>query len=75
MEVGSATHYHTDYVSPYWGPTLVEVAKVGSHIFYRWPGKAGEIAALNQPYLGGEVGFWEAASRRSPGKFTRRGAV
>ena len=69
--VGTATHYHTDYVDPYWGSSVVEVAKIGAHIFYRWPGKAGEIAALNQPYAGGEVGFWDAAARQSPQKFAR----
>jgi spore germination cell wall hydrolase CwlJ-like protein len=34
-EVGSATHYHATYVSPNWGPTMIRVAKVGQHIFYR----------------------------------------
>jgi spore germination cell wall hydrolase CwlJ-like protein len=33
--VGSATHYHATYVSPKWGPTMIKVAKVGQHIFYR----------------------------------------
>jgi spore germination cell wall hydrolase CwlJ-like protein len=51
-EVGTATHYHTDYVDPYWAPTLVEVGKVGQHIFYKWPGKAGTAAALTDAYAG-----------------------
>ncbi len=34
-EVGSATHYHTDYVHPYWAPTLKKIGVVGRHIFYR----------------------------------------
>lgn len=33
---GKATHYHADYVSPYWAPTLDETATVGRHVFYRW---------------------------------------
>jgi spore germination cell wall hydrolase CwlJ-like protein len=33
--VEAATHYHTDYVKPYWAPTLHKVAVVGRHIFYR----------------------------------------
>jgi hypothetical protein len=33
----NATHYHTDYVNPYWAPSLVETASVGTHIFYRFP--------------------------------------
>ena len=32
-----ATHYHTDYVNPYWAPSLVETAEIGTHIFYRFP--------------------------------------
>lgn len=33
--VGTATYYHATYVSPYWAPHMVEVAKIGQHIFYR----------------------------------------
>lgn len=50
--VGTATHYHADYVHPYWGPTLVEIGKVGQHIFYKWPGKAGAADALTDAYEG-----------------------
>ena len=32
--VPGATHYHADYVSPYWAPGLVRVTKIGAHIFY-----------------------------------------
>lgn len=32
--VGAATYYHASYVSPYWAPSMVEVAKIGQHIFY-----------------------------------------
>lgn len=39
--VGRATHYHTDWVVPYWSSSLVKVAVVGSHIFYRWKGDWG----------------------------------
>ena len=61
-EVGTATHYHTDYVSPSWAPTLVEITQIGQHIFYRWPGKAGEPAALTYAYQGGEVQTWRKAA-------------
>ena len=30
-----ATHYHTNWVDPYWAPTLQQVGTIGSHIFYR----------------------------------------
>jgi len=32
-----ATHYHTDYVNPYWSAGMVETAEIGTHIFYRFP--------------------------------------
>ena len=69
--VGAATHYHTDYVNPYWRKSVVEVATIGAHIFYSWKGKAGQPSALVQQYAGGEVGYWQAAARRSPRKFNR----
>ena len=33
--VGRATHYHTDWLVPYWRSSLVKVAIVHSHIFYQ----------------------------------------
>ena len=34
-EVGAATHYHTDWVVPYWSGSLAKIAKVETHIFYQ----------------------------------------
>jgi spore germination cell wall hydrolase CwlJ-like protein len=34
-EVGNATHYHADYVSPRWRRDMVEKDRIGKHIFYR----------------------------------------
>lgn len=53
-DVGSATHYHADYVAPYWAPTLVKMTQVGAHIFYRWTGPMGEPPAFTSRYVGGE---------------------
>jgi hypothetical protein len=53
--VGNATHYHADYVAPYWSPTLVKVAVVGQHIFYRWTGGLGLPPAFVGRYAGGEM--------------------
>jgi spore germination cell wall hydrolase CwlJ-like protein len=53
--VGNATHYHADYVAPYWSPTLVKVAVVGQHIFYRWTGGLGLPPAFAGRYAGGET--------------------
>jgi spore germination cell wall hydrolase CwlJ-like protein len=58
QEVGTATHYHTDYVDPYWRPTLVEITQIGQHIFYKWPGKAGQPEALKATYTGDEAEAW-----------------
>ena len=33
--VGRATHYHTDWLVPYWRESLVKVAQVKSHLFYQ----------------------------------------
>lgn len=46
--IGYSTHYHTDWVVPYWAPSLAKVAKVRTHIFYRWPGFWGTRVAFKQ---------------------------
>ena len=46
--VGMATHYHADYVVPYWASSLAKIAKLDHHIFYRWSGGWGRRAAFNQ---------------------------
>jgi hypothetical protein len=48
--VGNATHYHADYVVPYWASTLTKSAVVGAHIFYRWAGGWGRPSAFTQAY-------------------------
>lgn len=61
--VGGATHYHANYVSPYWAPSLIRVGKIGAHIFYRAPGSAD----LPARYTGGAepmitaLGNWSLA--------------
>lgn len=34
-DVGTATHYHADWVVPYWRGALAKIAQVDTHIFYR----------------------------------------
>jgi spore germination cell wall hydrolase CwlJ-like protein len=34
-DVGGATHYHADYVRPYWARRLKKMDVIGRHIFYR----------------------------------------
>lgn len=53
--VGPATHYHADYVFPAWGPQMVKIVQLGAHIFYRYPGPAGDPNILNASYRGHEL--------------------
>lgn len=62
--VGTATHYHADYVMPWWAPSLIKVNQIGAHIFYRWKGSAGETRAFSQPYSGREPVIDEARFSR-----------
>jgi spore germination cell wall hydrolase CwlJ-like protein len=52
--VGYATHYHANYVVPYWASTLAKNAVVGAHIFYRWAGGWGRPTAFAKGYSGRE---------------------
>lgn len=68
--VGGATHYHANYVSPYWAPSLIRVGKIGAHIFYRAPGSVDQSARYNggfEPLING-LGSWALA----PDKLTMR---
>ena len=53
-EVGSATHYHADYVVPRWALTLGKIEKIGAHIFYRFPGRAGSAGVFSDRWSGSE---------------------
>ena len=50
--VGHATHYHADYVLPYWADSLDKQLQIGRHIFYRLRGTAGSAAAFSQRHKG-----------------------
>ncbi|WP_247713424.1 cell wall hydrolase [Qipengyuania polymorpha] len=45
-EVGTSTHYHADYVVPYWAFRMGKLATIGRHIFYRFPGSPGRAASF-----------------------------
>jgi spore germination cell wall hydrolase CwlJ-like protein len=34
-EISTATHYHADYVEPYWAPKMKRLSKIGVHVFYK----------------------------------------
>ncbi|MEO7679586.1 MAG: cell wall hydrolase [Sphingomonas sp.] len=46
--VGYATHYHTDWVVPYWQSSLDKIAAVHSHLFFRWTGWWGTAPAFGR---------------------------
>ena len=52
--VGSATHYHADYVTPWWASSLARVGQIGAHIFYRWRGAMEGALTFRQQYAGVE---------------------
>lgn len=54
-DVGLATHYHTDWVHPVWSAEMDKIARVGTHLFFRWHGWAGTAAASRQGHGGIEL--------------------
>lgn len=52
--VGTATHYHADYVLPRWAFTLAKIDQIGRHIFYRFPGSGGKSRAFRARWSGKE---------------------
>lgn len=53
--VGHATHYHADYVVPYWADSLDKTIQIGRHIFYRLRGSLGESRTFGQGYSAQEA--------------------
>ncbi|WP_298125325.1 cell wall hydrolase [Brevundimonas sp.] len=53
-QVGMATHYHTDWVAPYWAERLVKMTQIDTHIFYRWTGAWGLPGAFTGRHAGTE---------------------
>ena len=53
-KVGYATHYHTDWVVPYWSSSLDKIAAVKTHLFFRWTGWWGTPAAFAKSVSGSE---------------------
>lgn len=52
--VGHATHYHTNWVVPYWSSSLDKIAEVNTHLFFRWTGWWGTPAAFSRKPSGAE---------------------
>ncbi|RZM31240.1 MAG: cell wall hydrolase [Sphingomonas sp.] len=47
-QVGYATHYHTDWVVPYWQSSLDKITAVHTHLFFRWSGWWGTPPAFGR---------------------------
>ena len=67
--VGYATHYHTDWVVPYWQSSLDKIAAVHTHLFFRWTGWWGTPPAFNRARLVGRTG--DRRARRLFGRAQR----
>jgi hypothetical protein len=53
-KVGTATHYHTDWVVPYWSASLDKIVEVNTHLFFRWTGWWGTPPAFSGRHTGRE---------------------
>lgn len=65
--VGGATHYHTDWVFPWWSPKLQKLAQVETHLFLRWPGYWGSVASWRKGRSGAEPSFADLLARFGKG--------
>lgn len=61
-EVGMATHYHTDWVAPFWAERLVKLRQIDTHIFYRWTGAWGLPGAFSGTHAGTEPAIEKLAA-------------
>jgi spore germination cell wall hydrolase CwlJ-like protein len=52
--VGHATHYHTEWVVPYWSSSLDKITEVHTHLFFRWTGWWGTSPAFRFSATGTE---------------------
>jgi hypothetical protein len=68
VPIGWATHYHADYVVPYWAPSMAKNAVVGAHLFYRWAGNWGQPSIFAKSYKGHEpsAGALKSAALTAP---------
>ena len=65
-DVGMATHYHANYVAPYWAERLVKIRQIGVHIFYRWTGSWGLPFAFSREHSGEEPVILKMAALTTP---------
>jgi hypothetical protein len=73
--VGTATHYHTDWVLPAWSAKLDKVHKESTHLFFRWMGWWGDLAAFKGRYLGSEPVVTQLVSLSPSHAMSRNGDI
>jgi hypothetical protein len=61
--VGHATHYHTDWVVPYWSSSLDKIVAIKTHLFFRWTGWWGTPPAFRLEASGVEPRIAQLGSR------------
>ncbi|MDG5489730.1 cell wall hydrolase [Sphingomonas sp. BGYR3] len=61
--VGHATHYHTNWVVPYWSSSLDKIVEVKTHLFFRWTGWWGTPPAFRKRRSGVEPVIPQLAER------------
>jgi len=63
--VGSATHYHAYYVSPYWASSLARIGRIGAHIFYGGDRRTRQKNRLDSGGLGVTLALSSQAGPRA----------
>lgn len=68
--VGRATHYHADWLVPYWRNSMVKVARVGAHLFYVRKSRADRLRDLqklsrHQLLLSGRSAHYQNIARKA----------
>lgn len=57
--VSTATHYHTDYVVPFWSAQMDKLVMVRGHIFFRWShaGMLRRVRVMDEPVIASIAGL------------------
>ena len=63
---GGATHFHADYVHPWWAPKLQRLFKVGHHIFYKAKPKLMPKPKAAKPEVPFNIEDYGGVVRRPP---------
>lgn len=72
--VAGATHYHANYVNPYWASSGQVTARIGAHLFYRMPSDGGP-GASGPLVTSGETSLAMVDGALAPRASRRRAAV